>query len=135
MISLRQTDLIIFDCDGVLVDSEPLSNSVMAEHITRARPEGGRCFYMNLAARYGVGASGGDRGGASGGKTLPPCGPAPTFDAWTGARPVDVPARRLHRVGLLSARARHNQRACARRQPWCWLRAAHRRGDMRGMSV
>jgi HAD superfamily hydrolase (TIGR01509 family) len=35
MISLRQTDLIIFDCDGVLVDSEPLSNSVMAEHITR----------------------------------------------------------------------------------------------------
>lgn len=30
-----QTDLIIFDCDGVLVDSEPLSNAVMAEHITR----------------------------------------------------------------------------------------------------
>jgi len=30
-----QTDLIIFDCDGVLVDSEPLSNDVMAEHITR----------------------------------------------------------------------------------------------------
>lgn len=35
MISLRQTDLVIFDCDGVLVDSEPLSNTVMAEHITR----------------------------------------------------------------------------------------------------
>lgn len=35
MISLKQTDLVIFDCDGVLVDSEPLSNAVMAEHITR----------------------------------------------------------------------------------------------------
>jgi HAD superfamily hydrolase (TIGR01509 family) len=35
MISLRNTDLVIFDCDGVLVDSEPLSNDVMAEHITR----------------------------------------------------------------------------------------------------
>lgn len=35
MISTAQTDLIIFDCDGVLVDSEPLSNAVMAEHITR----------------------------------------------------------------------------------------------------
>ncbi|MGB3455151.1 MAG: HAD family hydrolase [Litorimonas sp.] len=30
-----ETDLVIFDCDGVLVDSEPLSNAVMAEHITR----------------------------------------------------------------------------------------------------
>ncbi|MGJ8560689.1 MAG: HAD family hydrolase [Litorimonas sp.] len=35
MISLHQIDLVIFDCDGVLVDSEPLSNAVMAEHITR----------------------------------------------------------------------------------------------------
>lgn len=35
MISVADTDLVIFDCDGVLVDSEPLSNTVMAEHITR----------------------------------------------------------------------------------------------------
>jgi HAD superfamily hydrolase (TIGR01509 family) len=35
MISKTHTDLVIFDCDGVLVDSEPLSNTVMAEHITR----------------------------------------------------------------------------------------------------
>lgn len=35
LITTDQTDLIIFDCDGVLVDSEPLSNAVMAEHITR----------------------------------------------------------------------------------------------------
>lgn len=35
MISITQTDLVIFDCDGVLVDSEPLSNAVMAAHITR----------------------------------------------------------------------------------------------------
>jgi HAD superfamily hydrolase (TIGR01509 family) len=35
MIHTSETDLVIFDCDGVLVDSEPLSNAVMAEHITR----------------------------------------------------------------------------------------------------
>lgn len=29
-------DLVIFDCDGVLVDSEPLSNAVLAEALTRA---------------------------------------------------------------------------------------------------
>jgi HAD superfamily hydrolase (TIGR01509 family) len=35
MISCRDIDLVIFDCDGVLVDSEALSNAVMAQHITR----------------------------------------------------------------------------------------------------
>lgn len=29
-------DLIIFDCDGVLVDSEPISNRILAEDISRA---------------------------------------------------------------------------------------------------
>ena len=29
-------DLVIFDCDGVLVNSEPLSNAVLAEALTRA---------------------------------------------------------------------------------------------------
>ena len=29
------TDLIIFDCDGVLVDSEPVANRVMAANLTR----------------------------------------------------------------------------------------------------
>lgn len=29
-------DLVIFDCDGVLVDSEPLSNAVLAAALTRA---------------------------------------------------------------------------------------------------
>lgn len=28
--------LVIFDCDGVLVDSEPISNGVLSEAITRA---------------------------------------------------------------------------------------------------
>ena len=28
-------DLVIFDCDGVLVDTEPTSNAVLAENITR----------------------------------------------------------------------------------------------------
>ena len=28
-------ELVIFDCDGVLVDSEPLANQVLAEHATR----------------------------------------------------------------------------------------------------
>jgi HAD superfamily hydrolase (TIGR01509 family) len=28
--------LVIFDCDGVLVDSEPVSNRLLAEHLTRA---------------------------------------------------------------------------------------------------
>jgi HAD superfamily hydrolase (TIGR01509 family) len=27
-------DLVIFDCDGVLVDSEPISNRILAEHLT-----------------------------------------------------------------------------------------------------
>src|SRR3954449_9468452 len=27
-------DLVIFDCDGVLVDSEPLSNRILAERLT-----------------------------------------------------------------------------------------------------
>lgn len=35
LIETSQIDLVIFDCDGVLVDSEPLSNAVMAEHISR----------------------------------------------------------------------------------------------------
>lgn len=30
-----QAQLIIFDCDGVLVDSEPLSNQIIAEEITK----------------------------------------------------------------------------------------------------
>jgi len=30
------TRLVIFDCDGVLVDSEAIANRVMAEHITKA---------------------------------------------------------------------------------------------------
>lgn len=28
--------LVIFDCDGVLVDSEPITNRLMAEEITAA---------------------------------------------------------------------------------------------------
>ena len=34
MIDLNATDLVIFDCDGVLVDSEPLANEVLASHAT-----------------------------------------------------------------------------------------------------
>ncbi len=29
-------ELVIFDCDGVLVDSEPISNRLLAEHLTAA---------------------------------------------------------------------------------------------------
>jgi len=32
---MRAPDLIIFDCDGVLVDSEPVSNAAMAENLAR----------------------------------------------------------------------------------------------------
>jgi len=35
MIDLDTTELVIFDCDGVLVDSEPLANEVLASHATR----------------------------------------------------------------------------------------------------
>jgi HAD superfamily hydrolase (TIGR01509 family) len=31
-----QPALVIFDCDGVLVDSEPIANRVLAAHLTRA---------------------------------------------------------------------------------------------------
>lgn len=31
-----RVDLVIFDCDGVLVDSEPLSNAILAGALTRA---------------------------------------------------------------------------------------------------
>lgn len=34
-INWNNVDLVIFDCDGVLVDSEPLSNTVLADHATR----------------------------------------------------------------------------------------------------
>jgi HAD superfamily hydrolase (TIGR01509 family) len=32
---MQRPDLIIFDCDGVLVDTEPTSNAVLAENLTR----------------------------------------------------------------------------------------------------
>ena len=35
MIRVSETDLVIFDCDGVLVDSEPLANDVLAACATR----------------------------------------------------------------------------------------------------
>ena len=35
MIRTSETDLVIFDCDGVLVDSEPLANDVLAACATR----------------------------------------------------------------------------------------------------
>jgi len=34
MIDLDTIELVIFDCDGVLVDSEPLANEVLAHHAT-----------------------------------------------------------------------------------------------------
>jgi len=33
-LDLHDIDLVIFDCDGVLVDSEPLANTVLARHAT-----------------------------------------------------------------------------------------------------
>ena len=32
---MTRPDLVIFDCDGVLVDTEPVSNAVLAENLTR----------------------------------------------------------------------------------------------------
>ncbi len=40
-------DLVIFDCDGVLVDSEPLSNQVMVENLAR--------YGLNLSVKDSVG--------------------------------------------------------------------------------
>lgn len=34
--SPNQPSLVIFDCDGVLVDSEPVANRILAEHLTAA---------------------------------------------------------------------------------------------------
>lgn len=36
MTELRDAELVIFDCDGVLVDTEPLTNRLLAEVITEA---------------------------------------------------------------------------------------------------
>ncbi|WP_281995688.1 HAD family hydrolase [Ruegeria faecimaris] len=33
--AIRMHDLVIFDCDGVLVDSEPLSNQVLVDNLAR----------------------------------------------------------------------------------------------------
>ena len=48
-------DLVIFDCDGVLVDSEPLSNAVLAAALTRAglatTPEQAVATYKGLHIR------------------------------------------------------------------------------------
>jgi HAD superfamily hydrolase (TIGR01509 family) len=48
-------DLVIFDCDGVLVDSEPLSNTVLAGALTRAgletTPEQAVATYKGLHIR------------------------------------------------------------------------------------
>lgn len=32
---MKQETLVLFDCDGVLVDSEPVANAVLAEHLTQ----------------------------------------------------------------------------------------------------
>ena len=32
---MNRPDLVIFDCDGVLVDTEPVSNAVLAQNLTR----------------------------------------------------------------------------------------------------
>lgn len=42
-------EAVIFDCDGVLVDSEPLSNQVMAKLITE---QGLTCTYEQAVAEY-----------------------------------------------------------------------------------
>ncbi len=31
---MSEPELVIFDCDGVLVDSEPISNRILAAHLT-----------------------------------------------------------------------------------------------------
>lgn len=36
MTQRARPELVIFDCDGVLVDSEPISNRLLAEHLTAA---------------------------------------------------------------------------------------------------
>jgi HAD superfamily hydrolase (TIGR01509 family) len=35
-LTAQRPQLVIFDCDGVLVDSEPISNRLLAEHLTAA---------------------------------------------------------------------------------------------------
>ena len=63
-----QTHLIIFDCDGVLVDSEPLSNAVMAKALTAqgwpmtgaesmARFKGGHMHQVHAALEAQLGRS------------------------------------------------------------------------------
>lgn len=61
-----QARLVIFDCDGVLVDSEPLANAVMAEALTAqgwpmtgpesvARFKGGHMHQVHAALEAEVG--------------------------------------------------------------------------------
>src|SRR5262245_3471237 len=47
------TDLVIFDCDGVLVDSEIIANRVLAECLKEA----GVMLNVDQAMTYGVGKS------------------------------------------------------------------------------
>ncbi len=51
-----KTDLIIFDCDGVLVDSEPVANRILAEELTKI----GLPTTWEESVRYYMGKSGED---------------------------------------------------------------------------
>lgn len=46
---MTQPELIIFDCDGVLVDSEPLANQVLADYLTEL---GLPCTKLQASARF-----------------------------------------------------------------------------------
>ena len=46
---MTRPDLIIFDCDGVLVDSEPLANQVLANYLTEL---GLPCTWLQASSRF-----------------------------------------------------------------------------------
>jgi HAD superfamily hydrolase (TIGR01509 family) len=49
MLMMNTPELIIFDCDGVLVDSEPLANQVMADYLSE---HGMPCSRQQATARF-----------------------------------------------------------------------------------
>jgi beta-phosphoglucomutase-like phosphatase (HAD superfamily) len=77
-------DLVIFDCDGVLVDSEVIAYRIFAECLNKA----GITLSMDEAMAFGVGKSATTLGGPRRGSDRPrrPPQPAPPYSGPDSSR-------------------------------------------------